>query len=161
MLWPINQSLFIIISLWHKMQSYMSPLTSVINRFWFIELKLWEVLVQSPFITELSNLAILDMSATFYGNWLLVRIWVEFIDGPAWINYCAADNVFVLTQERCNSIANALELCLCCDNPSIWQCSVTAVLCWTANGMPIIVLVHNKSHWLQQCGSYCRWPILE
>ena len=26
----------------------------------------------------------------------------------------------VLVQERCNSIANAMELCLSCTNPSIW-----------------------------------------
>ena len=54
-----------------------------INWFLFMELWLCEVLVQSPFITKLSNLAIPGLSISFYWNWRAVRIWAEFMDGPA------------------------------------------------------------------------------
>ena len=47
-----------------------------------------------------------------------------------------------LVQERCNSIANALELHLSCTNPSIWFHSVTGT--WTDRWMTINTFYHKR-----------------
>ena len=67
-----------------------------------------------------------------------------------WVNHFNMDG---LVQERCNSIANALELHLSCTNPSIWFINT-------------IILLHAAWQWQVQdqtrnCISCCHWWMTE
>ena len=58
----------------------------------------------------------------------LSKCWSKYmlpygVTRPQWVNSCSmatAYNINGLVQERCNSIANALELCFSCTNSSIY-----------------------------------------
>ena len=57
-----------------------------------------------------------------------------------------------LVQERCNSIANAMELRLSCTNPSIWSCRIVAhAPCHVTS---CAILWHNQETVLQVRATY-------
>ena len=72
-------------------------------------------------------------------------------------------NIDGSVQERCNSIAKALELLLSCTNPSIWWCLV-AVGARVSPGMTLFNLPPPWTKWPPFCRRYfqmhfCAWKV--
>ena len=66
-------------------------------------------------------------------------------------------------QERCNSIANVLELCLSCINPSIWfEYQSVDFNSLALDGVVVILKVKCFDEcWIKFMSTYCHEPITE